>query len=72
MKSMGRMSELHAEMMEGINEPFPLLSDRKRAVMERLFDAQWEGDTEAEAAALHELILIEAKERVGETQDPPF
>jgi hypothetical protein len=69
---MGKMSELHAEMMEGINEPFPLLSDRKRAVMERLFDAQWEGDKEAEAAALHELILIEAKEKVGETQDPPF
>lgn len=69
---MGRMSELHAEMMEGINEPFPLLSDRKRAVMERLFDAQWDGDKEAEAAALHELILIEVKEKTGETQDPPF
>ena len=69
---MGKMSELHAEMMGWLNEPLPLLSDRKRAVMERLFDAQWEGDKEAEAAALHELILIEAKEKVGETQDPPF
>lgn len=69
---MSTMSELHAEMMEGINEPLPLLSDRKRAVMERLFDAQWEGDKEAEAIALHELILIEVKEKTGETQDPPF
>lgn len=69
---MSKMSEIHAEIYETINSPFPSLLERKRAVMERLFDAQWEGDKEAEAAALHELILIEAKEKVGETQDPPF
>lgn len=69
---MGKMSELHAELQEGINDPFPTLSERKREAMQRLFDAQWDGDKEAEAAALHELILITAKEKAGETQDPPF
>lgn len=69
---MSKMSELHAEMQEGINDPFPTLTERKREAMQRLFDAQWDGDKETEAAALHELILITAKEKAGETHDPPF
>lgn len=69
---MGKMSELHAELQEWINNPFPTVSERKREIMQRLFDAQWDGDKEAEAVALHELILITSKEKAGETHDPPF
>lgn len=69
---MSKMSELHAELQEGINDPFPSVSERKREVMQRLFDAQWDGDKETEALAMNELIILEAKERRGETHDPPF
>lgn len=69
---MSRISELHADIQEGINDPFPALSERKREVMQRLFDAQWDGDKDAEAAALSELMIIAAKEKLGETSDPPF
>lgn len=69
---MSKMSELHAELQEGINDPFPTVSERKREVMQRLFDAQWDGDKEAEALAMNELVAITAKEKAGETHDPPF
>lgn len=69
---MSKMSELHAEVTKMLSEPFPALSERKREAMQRLFDAQWEGDKEAEAAALHELIVIAAKEQTGDSDDPPF
>ena len=69
---MGKMSELHAELQEWINNPFPTVSERKREIMQRLFDAQWDGDKEAEALAMNELVTITAKEKAGETHDPPF
>lgn len=69
---MSKISELHSEMQNGINDPFPTLSERKREIMQRLFDAQWEGDKAAEEAALHDLIVVSAKEQAGESNDPPF
>ena len=69
---MSKMSDIHAEMNEILNDPFPAVSERKREVMQRLFDAQWDGDKAAEEAALHDLIVLEAKEKAGETHDPPF
>lgn len=69
---MGKMSELHAELQENMNDPFPTVSERKREVMQRLFDAQWDGDKAAEEAALHDLIVLTAKENAGESHDPPF
>lgn len=69
---MSKMSDIHAEMNEILNDPFPAVSERKREVMQRLFDAQWDGDKAAEEAALHDLIVLEAKEKSGETHDPPF